>query len=183
MVKMIQASLMVLCSLGLAACAGPQLFPDQAMQDVQVSFNYDTWRQATNGNTGLKVQLGGRIVQAEQQNGGVLIVAEQLPIVKHPAYGPTDTIKRTGEFEFAFLYPGQLEPSALTTGNRIILVGTTTGQKHVVVRGSPKSEPYLVASCVHVWKTEGREIADFPTVGAGYSPLEERTYCASDKKK
>ena len=37
--------------------------------------------------------------------------------------------------------------------------------------------PFLIAHCVHVWKTGAFAMADFPHLPAGYSPLEEQTYC------
>jgi hypothetical protein len=176
--KIIAAGVLAIVSGVLGACAQPQIFPPEATQDVAVTFDFNAWRQATSGNPNLKVQLGGRIVASEQTDQGLLIVGHQLPIVAHPAYGPVDTRKRNGEFEFAFLFKGQIESSMLMPGNRFIIVGTTQGKHEtVMVDGAPKSEPYLVAMCVHIWKTEGREIADFPNVGAGYSPLEEQTYC------
>ena len=49
-------------------------------------------------DSGIKVELGGRIVQATKNGKGIVIVAEQLPIVKHPVYGPTEDVKRTGDY-------------------------------------------------------------------------------------
>jgi len=168
----------VLC-LVLEACGPPQLFQPHIMQDVDTQFDFNVWREAPSTSKGRKVQLGGRIVETEPTDTGVLIIAEQLPIVEHPAYGPSDPRRRRGVFEFAFLYPGKIESSALTSGNRFIVVGTTQGAKVVMVGGARKSEPYLVARCVHIWKTQGSEISDFPMVGADYYPLEENTYCAA----
>ncbi len=38
--------------------------------------------------------------------------------------------------------------------------------------------PTIQAQCVHMWNKEGREIAEFPwSIGGGYEPLEENTYC------
>ena len=39
---------------------------------------------------GIKVELGGRIVQATKNGKGIVIVAAQLPIVNHPVFGPTE---------------------------------------------------------------------------------------------
>jgi hypothetical protein len=111
-----------------------------------------------------------------------VIVAEQLPIVNHPVYGPTEDIKSTGDHEFAFLYPGKLEMLDLMRGNRFIIVGTTTSRRPVLVDGIPKTEPFLIADCIHVWQTGGSEIAEFKEdAGAGYSPLPENTYCAAQQ--
>jgi hypothetical protein len=66
----------------------------------------------------------------------------------------------------------------LQAGNRFIAVGTTEGVRAETVDGIPPSAPFLAAQCIHFWKTQGREIADFPfEAGGSYYPLEERTFC------
>ena len=66
------------------------------MEKVSPTFHFEAWRDAgpTNesgkSDAGIKVELGGRIVQATKNGKGIVIVAEQLPIVNHPVYGPTE---------------------------------------------------------------------------------------------
>jgi hypothetical protein len=175
--------------LALAAlssgCANKSPFPAEVRDKVSPTFDFTAWREAAPSNpggksdSGMKVELGGRIVQATKSGKGILIVAEQLPIVNRPAYGPIDSVSRKGEYEFAFLYPEDLSLETLKTGNRFVMVGTTSGRKPVVVNGAPKSEPYLVADCIHVWQPGRTEIADLKeSAGAGNSPLTEMTSCA-----
>ena len=123
-----------------------------------------TTNAAGQADAGLPVALGGRIVQASRNGKGIVIVAEHLPIVNHPVDGPTEDVKRTGDYEFAFLYPGELEPQDLRNGNRFVMVGTTTSRRPVVVNGVPKTEPFLIADCIHVWQTGRAEIAEFKDV-------------------
>ena len=172
----------------LSGCAAHTPFPPQVMEKVLPTFQFEAWRDAgpTNesgkSDAGIKVELGGRIVQATKNDKGIVIVAVQLPIVSHPIYGPTEDVTRTGDYEFAFLYPGELEPLDLMKGNRFIIVGTTTSRRPVLVNGIPKTEPFLIADCIHVWQTGGAEIADFKLdVGGGLSPLPETTYCVAKK--
>ena len=177
--------LIALIALLLPACTSNPPFPPNVMEEVSPTFHFEAWRDASPSNSagaadaGTKVELGGRIVQASQNGKGIVIVAEQLPIMKHPVYGPAEPgQKRPGDYEFAFLYPGELDQQALRFGNRFIMVGTTSGRKPVTVAGVSKSEPFLVADCIHVWQTGRSEIADFKEgVGGGYSPLPEKTYC------
>jgi hypothetical protein len=127
--------------------------------------------------------LGGRIIQADKKGKGIVVVAEQLPIVNHPVYGPTEREgKRSGDHEFAFLYEGELQSLDLMKGNRFVIVGTTTGRRPVLVNSLPKTEPFLVADCIHVWQTGGAEILERkePLAG-GDSPLPEKTYCVAKK--
>jgi starvation-inducible outer membrane lipoprotein len=170
-------------------CTSNSPFPSKAMEKVSPTFHFEAWRDASPTNesgvsaSGTKVELGGRMVYVSNNGTGVVIVAEQLPIVKHPVYGPSEPEKpRAGDYEFAILYPGQLEPSALRNGNRFLVVGKTSGRKPVIVNGVPKTEPYLVADCIHVWQTGRTEIAEFKEdAGAGYSSLPEKTYCIPQK--
>ena len=173
----------------LFGCAANTPFPPEVMDNVSPTFHFEAWRDAGPSNeagksdAGIKVMLGGRIVQASKDGKGVVIVAEQLPIVKRPVYGPTEgDVKRPGDHEFAFLYEGGLESLDLMKGNRFIIVGTTTSRRPVLVNGVTKDEPFLVADCIHVWQTFGTEISEFKQdVGAGYSPLPQKTYCVAKK--
>jgi hypothetical protein len=156
------------------------------MEHVSPTFHFEAWRDAPPTNpagksdSGLKVELGGRIVQASRNGKGIVIVAEQLPIVKHPVYGPAEDVKRTGDYEFAFLYPGELEPQALINGNRFVIVGTTTSRRPVVLNGVTKTEPFLVADCIRIWETGKTEIAEVKEgVGGGDSRLRDKTYCVA----
>lgn len=172
----------------LSGCSSNAPFPSKVTEKVSPTFQFEAWRDASPTNpsgvsdSGLKVELGGRIVQTTRNGKGIVIVAEQLPIVNHPVYGPTEEVKRTGDYEFAFLYPGELEPQALKNGNRFVMVGTTTSRRPVMVNGVPKTEPFLIADCIHVWQTGRTEIAEFKeSAGAGYSPLPEKTYCVAQQ--
>jgi starvation-inducible outer membrane lipoprotein len=156
------------------------------MDKVSPTFDFEAWRDASPTNesgksdAGIKVMLGGRIVRATENGKGLMIVAEQLPIVNHPAYGPTEDVNRNGEHEFAFFYEGEIEPLDLMRGNRFLVVGTTTSRRPVLVHGIPKTEPFIIADCIHIWQTGGVEIAEFDA-GGGYSSLPETTYCVVKK--
>ncbi|MEO5955959.1 MAG: Slp family lipoprotein [Nitrospiraceae bacterium] len=166
----------ILCSLLLGACAPTQVFSPEAMEGVDKNFDFSAWRMVPNGKARQKIQLGGRIIQAESKEGAVVIVVAQLPIVEHPAYGPKDNGKRSGEF--VVIHQGTLGTNALQPGNRLVVVGTTQNAKVVTVDDIQRSLPTVVSRCLHIWNTGGREVADFPSFGGGYQPLEENTFCA-----
>lgn len=167
----------ILACLLLSACGAPQLFPKSVMDGVDMNFDFIMWRNAPNAKVDRKIQIGGKVLGADLQGNETIIVATQLPIVEHPAYGPKDTGKRTGEF--AITFAGKLPPNNLASGHRIIAVGTTQKARVVTLEDSKRTLPTLQAHCVHIWKTGGRDIADFSSVGAGYETLEEETYCVS----
>jgi starvation-inducible outer membrane lipoprotein len=159
----------------VGACASPNLFPSEVMEGVDPNFDFSRWRMVPNQALERKIQLGGSILQSERKDGSVTIVARQLPIVQHPAYGPKDTGKSSGEFAIAF--PGSIEPTFLQRGNRVIVVGTTKAASVVQLDDLPRSLPTVSAKCLHIWGTEGRDIADFQSFGAGYETLPEQTFC------
>lgn len=160
----------------LGACAAQQMFPSEVMEGVDQQFDFTAWRMSPNASVGKKIEFGGRIIQVESKEGGLVIVAARLPIVENPAYGPKDMGKRTGEF--ALFYPGTIEPKSLSVGNRLVVVGTIEQATVVVLNDINRSLPSLKAQCVHVWVTRGKEIDEFPfNTGGGYEPLEENTYC------
>ena len=66
-------------------------------------------------------------MQVNKHAKGVLIVAEQLPIVVARLMGQRCGTRK-GDYEFAFLYPADLAPETLRNGNRFVVVGTTTAE-------------------------------------------------------
>lgn len=164
-----------LCLLG--ACAPHPLFPPETMTGVDREFDFSRWRLQSSAQTNRTVELGGRIVQADATDHGVVIIAAQLPIVEHPAYGPRESGKRNGEF--VILYAGKIPSKSLQQGHRLIVVGRTAPPKLIPVDEVTRSFPAVDGHCLHIWNTGGRDIADFPSYGAGYEPLEEDTFCVS----
>lgn len=125
-----------------------------------------------------KVKLGGAILTAVQKPDGVVMLAEEQTIVAHPSYGPSAAATHAPPFTFAISFNQTLNASWLYPGNRLIAIGKTAGVKLVKGEGVFANKPHVVAQCLHIWKTEGREIANFPyESGSGYYPLEERTFC------
>ncbi len=174
--KTIVLGMVVIAGFLLGACASDSIFPPDATKGVDPDFDFTRWRMLPNQAEGKKVQLGGRIIDAATKGETVSIVVAQLPIVEHPAYGPKDTGKSRGEF--AVVYRGRIDPSLLQRGNRLIVVGMTQSPNIFSVDDLPKSLPTVEAICVHVWKTGGREIGEFPfNAGGGYQPLVEETLC------
>ena len=118
-------SVILVIGLALSACGPTQIFPSDK------NFDFTAWRNVPNAQTDRKVQLGGRIVQANTEKGGLVIIVTQLPIVEQPAYGPKDNGRRSGEF--AVVYSGALDPKWLAPGHRLVVIGTTGQAKAVMV--------------------------------------------------
>lgn len=156
--------------------ATPALFPAGITNDVAPNVEFGVLKARPDTYKGRAVQLAGRIMEVHQVDNGTLIVAKQLPIQEFPAYGPSETVHATGLI--AVLYPGKVDPAGLRDGNKFIVVAEMQGAKPVSFDGAIRPQTYLLARCMHVWKT-GRyyEISDFPHIADGYYPLEEQTYC------
>lgn len=168
----------VTCAV-LSGCSTGPLFPPSITSDV-TSPEFGLLQAKTDVFKGRVVQLAGRIVGVEESASGTIILAQELTVEKHPAFGPTETNKPASSF--AVLYPGKVDRNALWFGNKFIVVAVAQGQKTLAIDGIPHTEPYVVARCMHVWKTGeygSYGIEDFPHTPDGYYPLEHQTYCAS----
>jgi outer membrane lipoprotein len=159
-----------------SACT-TQLFPSSVTQDVKPT-EFGVLVAQPDVYRGQVVQLGGRIVGSEAVTEGTLIRVQELPVQHHPEYGPAETGRPSSEF--TILYPGTIDPAGLWFGNKLIVVAVAQGARTLNIDGVRKSEPYVVAKCMHVWKTGeygGYGIEDFPHTADGYWPLEHETYC------
>jgi len=172
----------ILALFVLNNCAPLATFPPDVSKGADKNFDFNAWRVLPKATVGRKVQLGGRIVQVNEEQDALVIITAQLPIVERPAFGPRDTGKRAGEF--AVFYPGTINPKSLRYGNRLMVIGVTVQPKIVTVDEVQRSLPTLTAQCLHIWNTGGKEIAEFPyNAGAGYEPLEENTYCVTTEQR
>jgi len=169
--------LLIGASLVFPACS-TALFPPSVTHDV-TPMEFGVLQAQPDIFRGQVIQLGGRIVGAEKTQDGMLIRVQELPVNQHPIYGPSETLHPTAEF--AILYPGKIDPAGVQYGNKLIVVALAKGSQPVSVDGVPRIELYVVARCMHVWKTGGYGyygIEDFPHTTDGYWPLEHQTYCS-----
>lgn len=160
------------CTLG---CEHAPLFPPTVLERTDTAFDFSAWRMTPNVQIGHKIQMGGRIVDLQEKDGMLRPSITQLPIVAHPAYGPTDTGQSTGEFLALLRRP--IPVRQLQAGNRGMVVGVTESSTIALADAAKRIFPTMQAQCVHIWNTGGREIAEFPSIGRGYQPPEENTYC------
>ena len=158
----------------LMACTEP-LFPPAAIKDLDPALQMGIFNpEADIYFKGHLAQAGGRIIATEQTPDGVLITAEELPLTK-ASTRVVETAKSAGWF--VFLYRGQIDPAGLRYGNEFIMVGLVEGNQRITIKGIQRAAPYLVARCVHVWKTGRYATSDYPYLPDGYYPLEQQTYC------
>ena len=164
-------------SLAVVACAH-EVFPPGILSGVDPAFDFARWRTAPSQSQPVKIQLGGRILETQATGGTVTIVAAELAVVRHPTYGPKEG-KSKGNF--VITYQGAIERPFLHPGNRVMVVGMTSGARLVALDDVMRNLPSVDALCLHIWKTGNVDISDFMSSGAGYGVLEEETLCAPRK--
>ena len=158
----------------LPACSEP-LFPSKALTGLNPKTQMSIFSpEADVYFKGDVTQVGGRVLAASQTDEGIVITAEELPI-KDLASPPNDSVKPIGVF--VFLYQDAIDPQGLQRGNKFVMVGDVEGTQVVPVETVRRVVPYLIARCLHVWKTSTYSLSDFPNLPAGYSALEHETYC------
>jgi starvation-inducible outer membrane lipoprotein len=123
---------------------------------------------------GRVAQVGGRMISARFSEKGTIITAHELPL-KDGSSPPDEKARPMGIF--VFLFAGQIDSAGIQPGNEFVLVGEVEGVELVQTDTVRRPVPFLVARCVHVWKSGSYAMADFPHLPGGYSPLEQHTYC------
>ena len=170
--------LISLCGMFLTfsvlACSEP-LFPPAAVKDLDPALQMGIFNpEADIYFKGHLAKAGGRIIAFEQTSDGTLITAEELPLTQ-ASTRVVETAKPNGWF--VFLYGGQMDSAGLQQGNEFIMVGLVEGTQLVNIKGTQRPAPYLIARCLHVWKSGRYASTDFPNLPDGYYPLEQQTYC------
>jgi len=166
----------IFLTLLVAACTEP-LFPPAAVKDLDPALQMGIFNpEADIYFKGHLAQAGGRIITSEQTSDGTLITAEELPLTQ-ASTRVLETAKPNGWF--VFLYRGQMDSAGLQQGNEFIMVGLVEGTQLVNIKGTQRPAPYLIARCLHVWKSGRYASTDFPNLPDGYYPLEQQTYCLS----
>ncbi len=178
----------VMCLL-FAACTSPPFFSPEIMKGAETdTFDLKAWKEQADHPSGTnfvphKVELGGQFLKVISKEEGVVILAEEKSLERYPGYDPT-WVKREGEFVFAIVFKGSLEPSMLEAGNELAVVGTTDRPSPELIDGTPKVLPHLNAQCLHIWKTKEAALHYVPWVGSmGYYPPENRTFCLENTKR
>jgi starvation-inducible outer membrane lipoprotein len=160
--------------LFLSACSQP-FFPPKAVRDVDPTMQISLFSSEVDTYfKGHVAQVGGRIISVAPSPKGFLITAHELPL-KDGSSPPSEKARPIGLF--VFLFSGDIDPAGIQPGNEFVLIGEVEGVELVQADTVRRPVPFLLAHCLHVWKTGSFAIADFPHLPAGYSPLEQQTYC------
>lgn len=165
--------IVVACCAQVSACS-PSVFPYKALDGVNQDFDFAGWQLLQEPHPQQKVQLGGRIVQAEMKNDTVTITATQLPIPKDPTREPEEA---TSNSQFLITYSAAIDPLVLRSGNKLIVVGETGSPGQIEAEKDVRLLPTITALCIHFWNTDGKAIVLRGSSSSGTKLLEELTYC------
>lgn len=167
------------CGLvAVQACSAIPIFSPRVMEGVDDGFDVAVWWRTPNAVTGRKVELGGKIMQAEARNGETFLVAAHLPIVDQLVYESFEEHRVVKEY--GIYYRATIDPKWLGAGNHMMVVGVTSQAKPAVIRGAQRTVPFVTAECLHFWKSAGTPPPALPLAAAEtFASLEQTTYCTS----
>jgi starvation-inducible outer membrane lipoprotein len=164
--------------LDLAGCASNPLFPPKVTDGIDEHFDFEVWRKTPNTGIGHKIELAGRVVRSDMRNGETFAIVEQLPIVDGLVYETLALKKRIGEY--GVFYRATIDPKWLGAGNLLMVIGTVTQPKAVAVNGVQHTFPFLIAECLRLWRTEGKELPQSQQNAVDrLASFDHTTYCAS----
>ena len=156
-----------------SGCSSAPIFEGNGSQTLKSESEFGVLTAQPDVYQGRAVKLAGRIVGVESTTQGTIISAEWLPYPPVEYEGPNDTGRVRGE-KFTIFYPGKLDAEGRLHGNKFLVVGKVGGPKARSSRGAP----YVMAKCLHVWKTGDAAIEIQPDVEYPGYPVMEETYCS-----
>jgi hypothetical protein len=164
----------------MGACAPVEKFPSDIGKRValQPTLEFGVLQMEPEVYRGGGTLLAGSITAVEPISSGLLLVTQQLPVLQQVAYPSYRPMEATPTEQFVLFYPGHIDPQGLILGNKFIALADRRELVGVTIKGVSKTNPYYVATCLHIWKTGHNEISDFrDRYNQTYARLEEDTYC------
>lgn len=168
---------LLIVSVLTVGCGTSPVFPTDVTRDIDRTLSFASLKEHGTEAAGKTIELGGQIVGSMFEGQQTRVLVRTLPIRTHPVYGPVET----GRFEgmFVVIFAGTLTAQDLQHGNMVVVVGTVLGNQADMVTGISVVRPTVEAHCLHIWRTGGAGIDDFPWPAfmQGYAALVEQTYC------
>lgn len=160
-------------------CASTSIFPTHSGQAMKSESEFGVLTAQPDGFQGKAIKLAGRMIGVETTAKGTLVTAEWLPYPSSEYVGPAGPQVGASN-RFVFFYPGKLDSEGSLHGNKFLVVGKREGSQSIgTFRGTSRSLPYIMARCLHVWKTGDDEIEVQPDVKNSDFPVMEETYCSN----
>jgi starvation-inducible outer membrane lipoprotein len=173
-----RAALTALCLFMALSCARDPLREKMESLPVEPPASiFDS--EADTYLRGKLTRVGGQMIRSASRADRLEVVAYELPLTKDKPVRPQDSAKPTGLFVFSFA--GSIDTAGLQHGNKFLVVGRAEGTRTVDDQSVPRLVPFIVARCIHVWKTGDTRIDDFTNSSDGYISLVQQTYCTDVK--
>lgn len=157
-------------------CTWKRAFPENGSPAISTTREFQALTGDQDGYQGHQLRLAGRIVRAERENSGFLILAQWLPFPKdeYSLGGPTDSSSPS----LYVTYPGEIDEEGLEAGNEFLVAGTLSGtREYVPLIGPERQAPVIAAECVRISKTAGTDLSEFTNMDPRYPPPLTETYC------
>lgn len=168
----------ILICVFLSSCADPPIFPPEILANVDRNVTFKMVNANPSSYKGSTVEFGGQILGSRVDGPTIRMLVRELPIRTEPVYGPSNTGKSQGLFVVA--YQGEMTGQDLQEGNMLVVVGTLVGAVRETITELEVRRPTIQAECVHIWRTQGHQIDDFPWLPtARYWPLVQQTFCVN----
>ena len=162
----------------LLSCTTAPIFPPEVTANVDHALTFAIVKASPDAYKGRTIEFGGQILKSRTDGHAIHILVRELPIRTEPFYGPVDSAKLRGMF--VVTYQGEMTAQDLQDGNMLLVVGTVLGTLPETITDLHVRRPTVQAECVHIWRTQGHQIDDFPWIPtARYWPLVEQTFCVN----
>lgn len=161
----------------ILSCAPAPIFPAEVLEKVDSTVRLEQAMERPADYEGRVVEFGGEIVRWVVEGEELQLLVRALPIQTKPVFGPVD---RGGEHGlFIIRYTGKVGKQDLYRRNMVVVIGQMMGAVLTNLTGVPVRRPTVKAECLHIWRTQGEPIEDYPYPGnsARYVPLVQQTYC------
>ena len=161
----------------LPACAPNPIFPPDVSEKVDRTVTFESLARNPDHYKDRVIELGGQIVGSIGEQDETHMLVRVLPIRIKP-YGPVETGRLMGMFVVHFA--GIIGVQDVQDGNMVVVIGAVLGAVTTTLTGAPVRRPTVSAECLHIWRTQGNQIEDFPwPPNARYWPLIQQTYCVN----
>ena len=121
------------------ACTQVQTFPYTEGSAIDTTEEFEKLATDVQDFKGESIKLAGQVRRVEENDEGLLVIADWLPYPKDDLHFTEDwqsaktSSKKVRGHRFTFLYPGakNVDPSITWKGNKFIILGDITGKKDI----------------------------------------------------
>lgn len=146
----------------VGGCATVPPLPSDGARTIAQAGDFDGLTSEGGSSKGVKLKLAGRMVNVEEKDKNVVILAEWLPYPSDPYLEPKEQKGASHRF-FSVRYPGPIPDYDEWPQSGFLVLGKFEGIRTM----DDKQMPSIVATCLHVWDRALAETAPAPWEDGG----------------